>query len=130
MSKRQLNSRVPEHVADAVERLQRDRRMEHTSDAMQEALLTGLSELGYLGDGVGLTPARRLAKHISRMLLYVSATLALLSAVYGLQFGVPAAGVGVGSVGVWLADRYILQEIEPAVTNKLPKVEVNKRGAS
>jgi len=129
MSKRQLNSRVPEHVADAVEKLQRDRRMEHTSDAMQEALLTGLAELGYLGDGVGLTPARRLAKHISRMLLYVAATLALLSIGYGLQFGAPAAGVAVGSLSVWLADRYVLQEVEPAVTNKLPKVEVSKRGS-
>lgn len=129
MSKRQLNSRVPEHVADAVERLQRDRRMEHTSDAAQEALRTGLAELGYLGDGVGLTPARRLAKHISRMLLYVAATLALLSVGYGLQFGIPAVGVAVGSLGVWLGDRYVLQEIEPAVTNKLPRVEVSKRGS-
>jgi len=103
--------------------------MEHKSDAAREALMTGLSELGYLGDGVGLTPARRLAKHISRMLLYVAATLALLSVGYGLQFGVPAMGVAFGSLGVWLADRYILTEIEPAVTNKLPKVEVSTRGS-
>lgn len=129
MSKRQLNSRVPEHVAEAVEQLQRDRRMEHTSDAAQEALLTGLSELGYLGDGVGLTPARRLAKHISRMLLYVAATLGLLSVVYGLQFGVPAMGVATGSAMIWLADRYVLREVEPAVTNILPRVEVSKRGS-
>lgn len=129
MSKRQLNSRVPEHVAESVEELQRDRRMEHTSDAAQEALLTGLSELGYLGDGVGLTPARRLAKHISRMLIYVAGTLALLSVGYGLQFGVPAMGVAVGSLAVWLADRWVLQEIEPAVTNKLPRVEVTQRGS-
>jgi len=129
MSKQQVNSRVPEYVDDAVDKLRRDRRMEHKSDAAREALTTGLAELGYLGEGVGMTPARRLAKHISRMLFYVAATLALLSVVYGLQFGIPAVGVAAGSLMVWLGDRYVLREIEPAVTNILPRVEVSRRGS-
>lgn len=130
MSKRQVNSRVPEHVADAVEELQRDRRMEHFSEAAQEALVRGLAEFGYLGEGVGLTPARRLAKHVYRMLFYVAATLAILTFSYGLQFGVPAISVATGSLAIWLGDRVVLTRVEPAVTNILPRVEVSLRGSS
>lgn len=126
MSKPQVNSRVDPETKSAVKQLSRDRGYHNQSDAARDALEHGLKHYGYL-DGVGLTPARRLARYVYRMLFHIAAVLLLLSIVTPLAFVLPAIGVFGGSVAMLLADRWVLRSIEPAVTNRLPRLEVSSR---
>jgi len=127
MSRRQVSARVDDDIHDGVEQLQRDMRYGSKSDAARDALEAGLAQLGYLSEGAGRTPARRIARHVSHMLFYVAAVLLVLSATTTLAFTFPAIGVLGGSVGMRAVDRWVLRSIEPAVTNRLPRVEVNRR---
>jgi len=74
-----------------------------------------------------LTPARRLTRYVAQMLLHVAAVLGILSVVTPLTFISPALGIVGGSVAMFTIDRWVLCAIEPAVTNRLPKLEVSSR---
>lgn len=127
MSRRNITSRVDDPTKEGVQKLQRDRGYEHQSDAARVALRTGLSELGYLSEGAGLTPARKLARYVTQMLLHVSLVLLFLSAVTPMAFTVPGVGVAFGAIGMFAVDHWVLRAVEPAVTNRLPIPEVTFR---
>lgn len=124
----QVTSRVPEETKREIERFKDQRGYGTQSDAAREVIEVGLSELGYLSDGAGITPARRIARHVSMVLFYVSLTMALISIIAPVMLLFPAIGVMGGSVVVAVVDQWVLKHIEPAVTNKLPRVEVSRRG--
>lgn len=128
MSKAQVNSRVDESTKEAVGRLEKLGGFDSQSDAARHALRAGLAKEGYLTSGVGITPARKIARHVSLMLFYVAAVLLALSASTPVSFVFPAIGVAAGSGMMKVIDWWVLPALEPAVSSRLPKLEVNKRG--
>lgn len=128
MSRPQVNSRVSEEMKDGVEQLKNDRGYGSQSDAARRALRVGLAELGYLSSGVGITPARKIARHAALMLCYTAAILMFLTASTALSFLLPAVGIAVGSGTMAGVDRWLLPAIEPAASNLLPRIEVSSRG--
>lgn len=128
MSKSQIGTKVDEPIADALEKMEDAEQLEYTSDATRRALRTGLSELGYLSDGIGITPARRYAREMAKSLLYIAATLFALSAISPLAYFGASIGVSVGAILTLAIDRWVLTRVEPAVTNRIPRVEVSRRG--
>lgn len=130
MSKDQIGTKVNGQISSAVEDMQEAEQMEYRSDAARKALRTGLAELGYLGDGIGLTPARRYAREMSKTLIYIAATLFALSAVSPVAYFGASIGVASTAIGILAVDRYVLTRIEPAVTNRIPRIEVTRRGSS
>ena len=124
MDKKQINTLVTDDVYQAVDRYRRHHRLEYTSDAGREILKAGLSEMGYLSDGPGITPARRLARHVGTLLFYVSATLLILSMTQPVAYLGPAVGIMCGGFAIRLVDYAVLRSVEPAVSNRLPKIEM------
>lgn len=129
MTKEQLKTTAEAHVADAVDKLQDDYNMEHRSDAVRHLTKHALGELGYLGDGVGVTPARRIAREVAKLLAYVAGTLIVLSSLAGGEYLELGVATSVCASLVLLGDWLVLRRIEPAVTNVLPQIEVSRRGA-
>lgn len=129
MSQKQINSRVSEEIKEAVGKLERDRGCASQSEAGRIALRTGLSELGYLSAGAGLTPARRIVRHVSVLLFYVAATMFAISFLTPATFHLEAIAVGAGSIASAAFDHIVLRAIEPAVTNRLPRLE-RRRGSA
>ena len=130
MSKDQIGTKVNSQISDAVNDMQQAENMEYRSDAARKALRIGLVELGYLGEGIGLTPARRYAREMAKTLIYIAATLFALSAVSPVAYFGASVGVSATAFAVLGIDRYVLTRIEPAVTNRIPRVEVSGRGSS
>lgn len=129
MSQEQIKTTVCNRTHDAVENFRRANGMEYKSDAARKVLERGLSDLGYLSGGAAITPARRLAREVAKLLFFVSATLLMLSLGFQAEYLAPGVGVFAGSLLVFATDRYVLRSIEPAVTNRLPRIEVNRRGS-
>jgi len=126
MSGKTLGSDVPDRIHDAVEQLRADRGLEHKSDAHRQAVERGLAQLGYL-DG-GPTAAQRAVETIAVGLLCIGATLAVLSALTSVALLYGGMGVLFGALGTMVASRAVLPRFEPAVTNRLPKIEVTRHG--
>lgn len=126
MSRRTLGSDVPEQVHEAIEQLRDDRGLEHKADAHRQAVEQGLAQLGYL-DG-GRTAAQRGIETIAVGLLCVGTTLAVLSVLTTVALLYGGMGVLFGALGAMLASRVVLPRFEPAVTNRLPRIEVTRYG--
>lgn len=123
--KKPLATRVDEPTHSAVSALARDRGVSN-SQAASEAVDAGLSRLGY-GRG-GSTPVRQAIGHVATGTFHVGATLLALSFLGSLSMF--AAGMGVLSAGLALSlvGRYVVPRFEPALTNRLPRIEVSRYG--
>jgi len=128
MSQEQLKVRASQHTAQAVEDLKEAYHYQYRTEAVEKALETGLSELGFLSDGVGLTPARRYVRELAKILAYVGATLLAISAFGQPGYLLPGIAVTITSLTTAAVDRWVLTRIEPAVTSRLPRIEVTSRG--
>lgn len=127
MSQKQAKTTVRQSTYNAIEEMERTLSLEYRSDAIRLALRHGLADLGYLADSGCITPARRIVREVGKLLLIVSATLATLSVTAGVAFIGPAGGVFAAGVVVFAADRWLLPRLEPALTNRLPRVKVSHR---
>jgi len=127
MSTETIATRTDEQTNSAVEALSEDRSHESKSKAAQEAIQTGLRELGYL-DG-GRTPASRLVDNVAIGIFHVGATLVGL-AVVGISSAFFVAGISVlvAALGLVGVSRFVVPRFEPAITNSLPQVEVKRYG--
>jgi len=76
----------------------------------------------------GPTAAQRAVETIAVGLLCIGATLAVLSALTSVALLYGGMGVLFGALGTMVASRAVLPRFEPAVTNRLPKIEVTRHG--
>lgn len=127
MSQEQAKTTVDGPTDGAIDALQDGYGLEYRSDAIRVALRRGLSNLGYLGGGAAITPGRKLVREIAKLLLYVAATLAVLSVGTGLAMLSAALGVWAGSMALFATDRWVLPRVEPALTKRLPRVDIRNR---
>jgi hypothetical protein len=114
-----------EQVHSEVEDLAEDRGVSK-AEAAEEAIKSGLSRLGYR-DG-GQTPTRKIFEYVATGTFFSGTTLLLVSLLGSLSlFG---AGVSVlsSSLGLALFSRLVIPRFEPELTNRLPRIEVNRYG--
>ena len=123
--KESLATRVEQDVIDAVEELGRDRDVSK-SKATEEAVLAGLARLGYR-DG-GPTPTRSIIGYVASGTFFAGTTLLLLSLLGSISLFGAGMGVLSTSLGLTLFGRYVVPRFEPELTNRLPRIEVNRYG--
>ncbi|UIP01743.1 ribbon-helix-helix protein, CopG family (plasmid) [Halobaculum sp. CBA1158] len=125
----QLKTDVSDDLDEAVDDLRRAREMQHTSEAVREAIETGVTELGYLSEGPRMTPVRQHVRRIANLLFAASMTLFVLSAVTSAEYSFAGLGVFAGCIFAMGVERFVIPRFEPALSRRLPSLEVKRRGA-
>lgn len=123
--KEPLATRVDEATHSAVERLAEDRDISK-SKATEDAVISGLARMGYRSGGP--TPARGLIRSVAAGTFFVGATLLLLSLLGSLSLFGAGMGVMSASFGLTVVGRVVVPRFEPALTNRLPKIKVDRYG--
>lgn len=130
MSKTTIAGRVREPVKDAVQEYQDANGIESTSEAIERLTERSLVANGYLCDGAAMTPARRLAREVAKLLAYVAATFWVLGVIQSSIYFSPALSVGAAAASAGIIERWLIPRLEPELTKRLPRVEVSRRGSA
>lgn len=115
-----IQPRVDDGTAEALESLQKDRGMEHKTDAAKTAVRTGLRRYGYL-DG-GTTRAGSLLNGLAFSTFQVGAVLMVLSWLGSLALFSMSLSVLAASLALVVANRVVVPRLEPRLSNLIPEV--------
>jgi hypothetical protein len=124
--KPQIRTRVDESTARRIEQVQDDHNLSSHSEAARVSIEEGLQSLGYsVGSRRPQTALRTGLQRLGEALLLSGLILLSLTITWGVQARLLALGVGLAGVVSWSSYR-LLGRVEPAVTQRLPSIEVER----